>query len=234
MRAWGVHLLTASGAILGLLAIEAVIRQDWRAALAWMVLAMAVDSLDGSLARWARVKEVIPSFDGALLDNIVDYLNYVFVPALILLRAPLLPGAAGLFAAGAVLLSSGYQFCQTDAKTHDHFFKGFPSFWNVAVMYLLVLDAPPSINLAVVLLLVVGVFVPIKWAYPSRMQRLRGVTVALTALWGISVVAIVWTWPAPPRWLVGASLAYVAYYALVSLALALSDPRGAAADRVAP
>lgn len=223
--AWGVHLLTAVGAVVALASIEAITRADWRVAMAWMIAAMAIDSVDGTLARRVDVKGRVPHFDGALLDNIVDYLNYVFVPAFLLLRADILPQGTEWLGAAAVLLSSGYQFAQSDAKTDDHFFKGFPSFWNVAVLYLFVVGAPAGINMGILLLLAVGVFVPIHWAYPSRMLRLRTLTLALTVLWGASVVAIVWLWPGVPVWLLGASLAYVAYYGAVSLWLSLQRSR---------
>lgn len=220
--AWGVHLLTAAGAVVALLSIEAISRAEWQVAMAWMIAAMAIDSVDGTLARRVDVKGRLPQFDGALLDNIVDYLNYVFVPAFLLLRGGVLPPGTEWAGAAAVLLSSGYQFAQSDAKTEDHFFKGFPSFWNVAALYLFVVGAPAGLNLAILALLAVGVFVPIHWAYPSRMLRLRTLTLLLTALWGASVVAIAWLWPGTPGWLLAASLAYVAYYAAVSLWLSLS------------
>jgi len=221
IAAWGVHVATGFGAVAALLAVEAITRSDWRTAMGWMIAAMAIDSFDGTLARLLDVRRRLPAFDGALLDNIVDYLNYVFVPAFLLLRADLVPARTELIAASAILLSSGYQFCQDDAKTDDHFFKGFPSFWNVAVLYVLVLDAPPAWNLAVLLLLALAVFVPLHWAYPSRMQTLRGLTIALTVLWGASVVAIVWSWPAVPRWLVLGSALYLVYYGAISLYLSL-------------
>ena len=232
IAAWGVHLATGLGAVAALLAVEAGTRSDWRAAMGWMVAAMVIDSCDGTLARRLDVRRRLPSFDGALLDNIVDYLNYVFVPAFLLLRADLVPARTEWLAASAILLSSGYQFCQDDAKTDDHFFKGFPSFWNVAVLYMLVLDGHPVGNLTVLLLLALAVFVPVHWAYPSRMQRLRGLTLALTALWGASVAAIVWNWPEVPRWLVLGSSLYLAYYGAISLYLSLR--RAPAADRGEP
>jgi phosphatidylcholine synthase len=224
LEVWSVHAATAAGAVIALLSIEAVTRSEWRVAFAWMIAAMVIDSIDGTLARRVDVAGRLPSFDGALLDNIVDYLNYVFVPAFILTRASVVPPGTETLAAAALLLSSAYQFCQTDAKTEDHFFKGFPSFWNVAVLYLFVLRPPSSLSLAMLLVLAIGVFVPIRWAYPSRMKRLRAPTVALTIAWGASVVAIVWSWPAVPVWLMTGSLAYLAYYAAVSLYLSLPRP----------
>ncbi len=130
--AWGVHAYTSSGAIAAFAGTLAVIAGDYRAAFLWMVAATIVDATDGVLARLARVKEMVPGFDGARLDDIVDYLTYVFLPVLLLYHAGDLPrGAAGFLTAAAVLLSSAYGFASLDAKTEDYFFTGFPSYWNI-------------------------------------------------------------------------------------------------------
>ena len=223
--AWGVHLFTASGAVFCLLAIDAGSEDHWREAFAWLVLAGFVDAVDGLLARWVRVKETLPHFDGALLDNLIDYANYVVVPAFFLYRAELLPSPHSFWSAAAIVLASAYQFCQRDAKTPDHYFKGFPSYWNVVVLYLLALRLGPGANLAIIILLIILVFVPIKYVYPSRTPRFRALTLALATLWGVTVIAIVWQLPDPPRWLLGASLLYVVYYFGVSLYLTFKRPR---------
>ena len=146
--AWGVHLFTATGALWGLLALMAIFRHEWRAAIAWMILAMFVDGFDGMLARWADVKTYAAGLDGALLDNILDYINYVLVPALFLVEADfILPVQFRMAGAFALLLTSAYQFTQSDAKTDDHYFKGFPSYWNVMVLYMLVIGLDPWVNL---------------------------------------------------------------------------------------
>lgn len=237
LAAWGVHLFTASGLVWGFYALAAATLGDWQVVFVMMTLAMVVDSFDGFLARAVRVDEVTPDFDGALLDNIVDFLNYVVVPAFIVWRSSLVPQGTHLEIALAILLVSGYQFCHRDAKTADHFFRGFPSFWNVAVFYLFLLQLAPARNLAILWVLALSVFVPVKWAYPSRMLRLRRLTLLLTMAWGASVVALVTIYPAPaPRWLLFGSLAYLGYYALVSLYLSVWLPRqgAAGADAVRP
>ena len=128
MTAWLVHAFTATGAVLAYMAVEATIAGDTRRAFLWLVVATLVDAVDGALARLARVKERTPQFNGARLDDIVDYLTFVFVPVFILRHDGLLPaGASGLAVASAVLLSSAYGFSREDAKTPDHFFTGFPS-----------------------------------------------------------------------------------------------------------
>lgn len=228
--AWGVHLFTALGGAAGLLAALAVLRGDWEACFAWLGAAVLIDGLDGTFARIARVQQVLPNFDGALLDNLVDFVTYVFVPALFLYAAGLLPEGFAVAAPAAVVVASAYQFAQADAKTADYFFKGFPSYWNIVAFYLLVLDMNPWTGLAVVLVCVILVFVPAKYAYPSRMTRYRAPTLVLTALWAASLVAMWALYPDVPRGLAWGSLAYVAYYGVVSAVTAY--PRPAASPRV--
>ncbi len=212
-------MLTASGIVCCLLAMEAGFRAQWPTAFAWLMVAVLVDAVDGTLARLVRVKEVLPNFDGTLLDNTIDYAAYVFVPALLMHRAELLDAQFSLWTAAAVCVASVFQFCQVDAKTPDHYFKGFPSYWNVAVLYLVALRLDPAANLAVVGLLIVLVFVPIKYVYPSRTPQWRKCTLILTSIWGMMLIAIIWQLPHPSPWLVRVSLLYVAYYFGLSLFL---------------
>ena len=220
MAAWAVHVFTASGALWGLLGIIAAARHEWGVAFAWMTLALVVDAFDGMLARVARVKEVLPGFDGDLLDNTLDYLNYVFVPAFLIYEAGLLPDRFAVAGAAAVCLTSAYQFCQPEAKTDDHFFKGFPSYWNVLAFYLFLGGLDSRVNLAILASFALLVFVPLKWIYPSRMPRWRGFTIAATCVWGAMCIAMLVQFPEPAPWLLYASLGYVAYYVLASLYLA--------------
>ncbi|MEO1998441.1 MAG: CDP-alcohol phosphatidyltransferase family protein [Planctomycetaceae bacterium] len=219
MAAWSIHLLTASGAVWCLLAIDAVVAAEWRVAFGWLALAVAVDAVDGVLARTVGVARVVPGFDGALLDNIVDYVSYVFVPAFLMHRAQLFPPDWSLVLCGAICVASGYQFCQSEAKLPEHAFKGFPSYWNIVALYLLVGELPRVANSLVVLLLMGLVFVPIPYVYPTRTLAARSWTLTLTGLWGIAIVAIIWQLPTPSSWLVWASWLYVAYYVGLSLCL---------------
>lgn len=228
--AWMVHILTASGALLGLLAMDAVARQSWREAVALMAVACFVDGIDGTVARWVGVKEAVPEFDGALLDNIVDYLNYALVPAYFFFHAELMPPAWKVAAAAVILFSSSYQFCQSDAKTEDHYFRGFPSLWNVAVVYLLISGLDPRVNLGIILFLGLLSFIPVKYIYPSRTVAFQKLTLVLTAIWTVMMFAIVCTLPHPPIWLVRASWFYVAYYALVSWYLTVRDALAAESE----
>ena len=223
--AWGVHLLTASGVVCCLLALEATFASQWRSALAWLLVAVIIDAVDGTLARLVEVKKVLPHFDGALLDNLIDFANYVIVPALIVHRAQLLPANVSFCMACAVCLASTYQFCQNDAKTPDHFFKGFPSYWNVTALYLLSMGLSPLVNLTIMAGLVLMVFVPIKYIYVTRTKACRTITLPLTALWAVMATCILWQLPDPHRWLVWTSLLYVAYYFGMSLYLTFGSRR---------
>ena len=217
--AWSVHLFTATGAIWGFLTLLAIFDENWRAAITWMIIAMFVDGFDGMLARWFQVKEYARGVDGGLMDNIIDYLNYVVVAAFILLKAPsLLPSGFELAGAFSILLTSAYQFSQVDAKTDEQsfFFKGFPSVWNFLVIYLMLLGLNPWINLALVIICNVLVFVPVKYIYPSRNTRLRRLTLGLTYLYGAIGVWALLQYPSVPQWVVWISLVYVGYYVLLS------------------
>jgi phosphatidylcholine synthase len=223
--AWSVHFYTAVGAIVGLLALDAVSRDQYGTAFAWMVLAFILDATDGMMARRARVKEVVPEFDGARLDDIVDYLNYVFVPIYLALQANLLPaGWWGIVIAAMPLLASGYGFCQTSAKTPDHYFTGFPSYWNIVVFYLFVLAAPLWFNVAVLVILSVLVFVPVRYLYPSRGTKFRKRTYLLGLAWGVAIIWLVLQFPNPSRLLAIVSLAFPAYYMGASLKIHFSTP----------
>lgn len=217
IAAWLVHLYTALGAVIGLFAIYFIEQWNFQEAFWLMSLAVAIDASDGALARAARVKEIIPWFDGDRLDDIVDYLNYVVVPCWFLLRADLLPHSDALWLAALPLLASAYGFCQKEAKTPDHFFLGFPSYWNIVVFYLYVLQGPRWINGFLIIVLSVLVFVPIKYIYPSRSPMLRGLTVSLGVIWGILVLTMIYLLPQPPLILVFVSLSFPAYYVLISL-----------------
>lgn len=218
--AMSVHLFTATGAVWGLLALVAIFNHDWRMAIFWMVLAMFVDGFDGMLARWADVKTYASNIDGALLDNILDYLNYVVVPALFLLEADFLPEPFRWAGAIAILLTSAYQFTQVDAKTdesEEYFFKGFPSYWNVMVLYMLLMGLNPWLNLAFLVFFNILVFVPVKYVYPSRNTRLRRVTLVMSYLYAAVGVWGLAQYPNVPGWVVWGSFIYVGYYVVLSL-----------------
>lgn len=217
ITAWLTHLVTASSAVWGLLAILAITNQEWIAAFWWMAAAIFIDSFDGLLARRVDVKRVLPQIDGALLDNIVDYLNYVFVPAYFLYSTELLPAGFRIIIPAAIVLASAYQFSQTEAKTDDHFFKGFPSYWNVVVFYMFLLELSPWVNLGFAVLFCVLVFVPIKYIYPSRTTIQPRLTMILGGFWGVCNFAMLILYPDYPNWLMWFAMAYIIYYHVLSL-----------------
>lgn len=217
--AWLVHLYTASGAALAFLAMAAVMGGRPRTAFLWMMAATLVDATDGVLARLARVKEALPTFDGGRLDDIVDYLTFVFVPVMLVYETGLLPEQWGAGVASVVLLSSAYGFVAADAKTDDHFFTGFPSYWNVVALYLYALGFGTVVNATVLLVLSALVFVRVGYIYPTRTPALRALTLALAVLWGVMLLVIVLALPRPPRALTEASLLFPLYYVVASLAL---------------
>ena len=213
-----VHLYTAFGAVLAFLMVVAIEQREVTTALWLFLVAMVVDGTDGLLARRCRVKEVLPGFDGALLDNIVDYLTYCFAPIVLLWIGGFLPhGPLGWIVACAPLLASCYQFCRADAKTDDHLFTGFPSYWNVVAFYVIVLGLGPVATSALVLVCTALVFVPIGYVYPSRTETWWVANMVGAGLWLVAYAVIAATLPTPPAWVVAASLAYIAFYTGESL-----------------
>ena len=217
--AWTVHAYTASGALLAFFATLAIFAGRFRTAFLWLFAAVVIDATDGWLARRVRVGSRLPQFSGPKLDDLIDYLTFVFVPALLLWRADLLPARGGFGIVAAILLSSAYGFAREDAKTSDHFFTGFPSYWNVAALYLFVAGLTPLANSIILLALVALVFVRVGYVYPTRTPALRTLTLALNALWAAAVLAIILGLPHPQPVLVWLSLLFPAYYTVLSLVL---------------
>jgi phosphatidylcholine synthase len=219
VAAWLVHLYTASGFVLAFLATSAIVDGDFRSAFLYLWLQVAVDATDGWLARRAKVSERLPGFSGKTLDDLVDFLTYVFVPALAVWRGGIVPDGWATPVGSAMLLSSGFGFSRVKAKTPDHFFIGFPSYWNIVVLYLFVLGMPPWLNALVLLVCGVLVFVPIRYVYPSRTTVLPVLTNTLGAAWAAAVLVFLWRYPEGSKELVLASLMYPIYYVALSLFL---------------
>lgn len=214
LRAWAVHIFTASGGIVGLVALQAAAAGQFRESVLWMLLALTIDSVDGTMARRAKVSEVVPGIDGRRLDDIVDYLNYVIVPIAFL-------GFSGaidsIWVAAAPILASAYGFSQADAKTEDHFFVGFPSYWNVVAIYVWWFDFSVTATAILLVALATAVFIPLKYVYPSRMQSLWWSTNAGAALWvGILAVAVAMPEATAGWHLIEISLLYPAWYVALS------------------
>jgi phosphatidylcholine synthase len=218
-----VHLYTASGTVLAFLMVIAAIDGDAIRALWISLVALIVDGTDGMLARRMRVKETIPSFDGARLDDIVDYITYVFAPIILLWTGGYLPGGAvGGTIAALPLLASSYQFCRVDAKTEDHFVLGFPSYWNVVAFYVVVVGLSPTTTGIIFVVCSALVFVPIKYIYPSRTRAFRKANLAFTAGWLATYALMLLEMPDPNRAVLWLSLGYLLYYVASSIYLTLN------------
>ena len=194
---WCVHGYTALGLVAAGVIAVLLVRggaEAFRWSFLLMVVATIVDSTDGTLARLVRIKEVVPSFDGRRLDDIVDFLNYTFLPLVLIWRAEILPQGqeAWLF---LPLLASAYGFCQVQAKTDDGYFLGFPSLWNLVALYLYVLPLPGYLSLLIVILLALLTFVPIRHLYPSQPGMLNRVSMFVGVLWSPLVLWLIWRLP---------------------------------------
>ena len=188
---YAVHLLTASGAALAVLAAIAVAGLDWRAAFIWLGLALIVDGIDGPLARRLRVRERLPDWDGGTLDFVIDYTTYVFVPAIILALGCGLSGYPAALAATMVAVSGAIYFADTRMKQDDDSFRGFPAGWNMIVFVLFVLAPHPAVVMAVTIALAVLTFLPVRFIHPVRVERWRPLTLAVSALWFVTAIWIV-------------------------------------------
>jgi phosphatidylcholine synthase len=190
--AWLVHLFTASGAVLALLALVAIQHEQWRLALLWLFIAIVVDGVDGTFARWARTKEQAPRIDGDTLDLVVDFLTYVFVPTIFIWRAGLIPESLALWLAAAILLSSLYLFSRSDMKTNDNYFRGFPALWNLIAFYLFVLQIGAVAGAVVVTAMVLLTFAPVHFVHPFRVREYGHWLPVLTLVWAISTCSLLW------------------------------------------
>lgn len=219
---WLVHMLTASGAFVGILALSAIYYHHYLSALWLMCGAIFIDAVDGMLARMINIKVAVPKIDGALLDNIVDFFNYTIVPTFFLLVANLVPEGWRYVCVAVIVFSSSYQFTQIDAKTSDHFFKGFPSYWNIVVFYLFFWQMTAWANLIIIFALSILSFVPIKYVYPSRMDFLaessflRSAMLLATLCWSVATIALLWTYPESNPILVSISMGYMILYTAIS------------------
>jgi phosphatidylcholine synthase len=213
-----VHLLTASGAVMALWGVAAAADGRIRDAFLAMLAATAIDAIDGWLARRFDVRRRVPHIDGARLDDIVDYLTFVVLPAFVFVELDLASPVWTWIAAAAMLLSSAFGFARTDAKTPQAF-TGFPSYWNVVVFYLAAGGLPRAANAIVVLVLALLVFVPIGYVYPTKTAVLRRTTLTLATVWGIALLWLTLRYPDVPRGWLTATLAFPAYYFALSFVL---------------
>ncbi len=227
LAAAAVHVFTALGIVCALLAMLAVLAQTWEAVFFWLGLALIIDGVDGYFARLVDVMRRLPRFSGERLDQVIDYVTYVFIPALALLQAGLLPGLSGILLACLILLSSLFHFSDMGNKSDDHCFVGFPAIWNIVAFYVFAFAMPAWVTLALVSICVVLTFVPMRWVHPLRVAALRRATVVMTALWGVAAAVTIWRgFPAHP-----AAQAVLAGVGLYGIGLSLVWPWAERRDR---
>jgi len=217
--AWAVHAYTASGAVAGFFVLQATFANQAREAFLWMLVAVLIDATDGTLARALKIKHVLPGFDGAKLDDIVDYFTFVIAPVVFLFQMRLLPSSGTFIFVALPLLASAYGFCQAAAKTPDFFFTGFPSYWNIVAFYLYVWRLPLWANGVLICALSLCVFIPVRYIYPTRTVPFRRLTNVLGVGWIGVLLALLYQFPAPSGWLVLCSLYYPLYYTALSFYL---------------
>ena len=185
-----IHLLTSLGIVAGFFALLSVLSDEIVEAFLWLCLAFFIDGVDGPLARRFKVKEVSPNIKGEVLDNIVDYFNYVIVPTLIIYQFDMVPQYSELLIITVILIVSCYTFANSNLKTLDNYFIGFPAIWNVVVLYIYILDTSQIFNLLILIIFSFLTFVPLKYVHPFRVQNWRPLTLVMTFLWGMSSLTL--------------------------------------------
>ena len=199
---FGVHVFTATGGALALLAMVAAVEAKWGLMFLWLGLALIVDAVDGALARRVNVAEKLPRWSGETLDLVVDFLTYVFVPAFALVAGNLMPRAAAIPAAIVIIVTSALYFADRAMKTGDNYFQGFPAVWNAAVFYLFLLRPDPWITGGAVVFLAVMTFVPMPFLHPFRVGRMRLFNVTLLGAWAALALAAILADMRPDTWVV--------------------------------
>ncbi len=217
----GVHLFTGSGLVLAIIAMyNYADKNNLHIACILLLLTTIIDAADGTLARKFRVKEFAPNVDGALLDNIIDFLTYAFIPAYFIMSTGIMDKMPAIIASSIIVLVSGYQFCQTNAKTDDHYFVGFPSYWNITFIFLYWLQLGSLISFLIIILLAVSVFIPVRYIYPSRTKPLMIPSLIITIPWGlVFLYTLIFEFSQPSKWFMYYSLFTIVYYYAASLYL---------------
>ncbi len=217
VAAFAVHVFTACGVACALLALIAAIHAEWARMFLWLGLALIIDGVDGTLARRLRVAELLPRWSGELLDFVVDFPTYVFVPAYAMAASGLLPPAAALVLGLIVTVTGALYFADRRMKTSDSYFRGFPALWNVAAFYLFLLKPPPWLGAAAILVLAAATFAPIHFVHPVRVPRWRMFNLAALVLWAVLALFALEQNLDPPAWVGGALAAIAVYFVIAGL-----------------
>ncbi len=225
IKALAVHLFTATGAVFAMLAMLEAVNKDWSMMFLWLVVAFAVDGIDGPLARKYDVKKHAGEFDGELLDLIIDYLTYVFIPAFALFASGLLPGWTGWFAIIVITFASAMYFADTRMKTKDNSFSGFPGCWNMLILVLFALSPDFWISLVLVSTLAVGMFLPLKFIHPVRTTRWRSVSLPVALAWTFFAGWAAWVDFHPESWAHWGLVVTSVYLLLAGIVQQIIPPR---------
>jgi phosphatidylcholine synthase len=217
--AFGVHIFTASGGALALFALLAAIEHRWGLMFLLLGVALFVDGVDGMFARRLEVAERLPRWSGDILDLVVDFLTYVFIPAYVVVASGLLPAYLAIPCAIAIIISGALYFADTQMKTKDNYFLGFPAVWNVPAFYLLLLRPDPWIAAGAIAVLAAATFLPVPFVHPFRVTRMRGLTVALLAIWGVLASIALWRDMMPGPWITAGLCGIALYFLAVGLLL---------------
>jgi phosphatidylcholine synthase len=212
IAAFAVHVFTASGAALGLLALLAAVSANWTLMFAWLGAALFVDGIDGMFARRLDVAERLPRWSGETLDLVVDYTTYVFVPAYAVTAGGLMPQIVAVPLALLICVTAALYFADRRMKTADNYFRGFPGVWNAPVFYLFLLRPPSWVSAALIVLLAVLTFVPIPFLHPFRVSHLRAFSALLVVAWAVLATAALIVDMMPPWWVTGALCAIALYF----------------------
>ena len=212
IKAWGAHGFTATGVVLAFLATLALLENSPKACLLWLGLALVVDGLDGSLARRVNVSTVLPSFDGSVLDLVIDYLTYVFIPALFIYRYIDLPEFTHLFTVSVILVSSLFCFCNVNMKSKDNYFVGFPAAWNVVALCVYIIQPDAWVTLLTVIGLALLTVTPMKFLHPFRVKRFMPINIAVTTIWLLCSFLMVVDYPNTNPWTFGLWSLMSAYF----------------------
>lgn len=214
-RAFSVHLLTASGSFLAFLSLVAAAEKQWTAMFLWLGLALFVDGIDGPIARKLDVKEVLPTWSGELLDNIIDYVTYVLIPAFALYQSGFMGEGLSFLSAAIIVVSSAIYYADTGMKTKENFFKGFPVVWNMVVFTLFVIAPGEWVSFAIVVIAAILSFVPVSFLHPVRVQRLRPLNLGVFLAWcALGAVALLQNMDASPIVQAGVGITGVYLFAI--------------------
>ena len=226
IKALSVHLLTASGAVFAMLAMLAAVDAKWSLMFLWLVVAFAVDGIDGPLARKYDVKKNAAEFDGVLLDLIIDYLTYVFIPAFALFKSGLMAGWTGWFAIIVITFASALYFADTRMKTKDNSFSGFPGCWNMLVIVIFAIEPNFWVSLALVSLLALAMFLPLRFIHPVRTARWRVVSLPMALAWTVFAGWAAWVDFHPESWAHWGLIVTSVYLTLVGIVQQIIPERG--------